>query len=805
MREGYPAQSIEAKWQSRWAESGAHRPDMDNPRRKLYSLTMFSYPSGDKLHVGHWYNYGPADSWTRFKRMQGYTTYHPQGFDAFGLPAENYAISHNIHPAKSTKANIATMKRQLSRIGTMYDWQSYLDTSAPEYYRWTQWLFLKLFKKGLAVQEEAPVNWCPKDETVLANEQVRDGRCDRCGTQVIQKNLTQWFFRITEYAEELLAGLESLDWPEKTKTMQRNWIGRSEGAHIDFSLADAEGGPIRVFTTRPDTLYGATYMVLAPEHPLVNAITTPDQAKAVTAYQQKTNAQTELERIAQGQQKTGVFTGGYAINPATEGQIPVWIADYVLYSYGTGAIMAVPGGDERDFEFATQFGLDIIEVVSPDGQPRGIAEAYTGAGIALNSGPYNGQTTAEVTQGICDFLEQRGLGKRTIQYRLRDWCISRQRYWGAPIPIIHCPQCGVVAVPDEQLPVQLPMDIDLAAAVGQEVAPLATVPEFVNTHCPDCGAKARRDTDTMDTFVDSAWYFLRYPDTDNTEAAFSPARIKTWQPVDMYIGGIEHATMHLLYARFFVKALRDIGLLDFAEPFLILRHQGVITHQGARMSKSHGNVVSPDPFVEKYGADVFRAYLMFIGPYTEGGEWNSDGMTGLVRFQERLWRLLQMPTGTEQEPDEALQRQLHRTIRDVGADLEQLRFNTAIAHLMSLISAIAGRKTLSAEVRDAMTQMVAPIMPHLAEELWELSGHSKSIFDSGWPDFDPALCEEDLVTVGITVNGKRRGELQVQRDIARDDLLTQAKELSAVQKHLAGKEIVREVVVPGRVVNFAVR
>ena len=805
MREGYPAQSIEAKWQRRWAESGAHRPDMDNPQRKLYSLTMFSYPSGDTLHVGHWYNYGPADSWTRFKRMQGYTTYHPQGFDAFGLPAENYAIQNGVHPAVSTKANIETMKRQLSRIGAMYDWQSYLDTSAPEYYRWTQWLFLKLFRKGLAVQEEAPVNWCPKDETVLANEQVRDGRCDRCGTEVIQKILTQWFFRITEYAEELLADLETLDWPEKTKTMQRNWIGRSEGAHIDFALADVEGGPIRVFTTRPDTLYGATYMVLAPEHPLVEAITTAGQLQAVTAYQHKTRALTELDRIAQGKQKSGVFTGGYAINPATERKIPVWIADYVLYSYGTGAIMAVPGSDERDFEFATRFGLEIIEVVSPDGQPRGVAEAYTGTGIALNSGPYSGQTTAEATRGICDFLEQRGLGERTVQYRLRDWCISRQRYWGAPIPIIHCPQCGVVPVPDDQLPVELPMDIDLAAAVGQDVAPLGTVPDFVNTHCPDCGAKARRDTDTMDTFVDSAWYFLRYPDTDYAEGPFNSQSIKTWQPVDMYIGGIEHATMHLLYARFFVKALRDCGLLDFGEPFLTLRHQGAITHQGTRMSKSRGNVVSPDPFVDKYGADVFRAYLMFIGPYTEGGEWNSAGITGLARFQDRIWRLLQMPAGTEQEPDEALQRQLHRTIRDVSADLEQLRFNTAIAHLMSLSNAIAGRNTLSVEVRDALTRLLAPIMPHLAEELWELSGHSKSIFDSGWPAFDPALCEEDLVTVGITVNGKRRGELQVKRDIAKDDLLAQARELSAVQKHLAGKEIVKEVVVPGRVVNFAVR
>ncbi|MEE9466130.1 MAG: leucine--tRNA ligase [Candidatus Neomarinimicrobiota bacterium] len=804
MTSKYPSQEIEKKWQERWALSGIYSTDMKRPGQKLYSLTMFSYPSGDKLHIGHWYNYGPADTWTRFKRMQGYNTFHPQGFDAFGLPAENYAIRRGIHPAESTVANIATMRKQLGRIGAMYDWASYLDTSTPLYYRWTQYLFLVLFKMGLAVLEKAPVNWCPSCLTVLANEQVITGKCERCRTTVIQKELRQWFFKITSFAEQLLAGLDHLDWPERTKLMQRNWIGRSEGAHILFAVAGAPDKTISVFTTRPDTLFGATYMVLAPEHKLVGEVTTPERRAAVEAYQARAQGQTELDRISQGLEKSGEFTGAYAINPGTNREIPIWIADYVLISYGTGGIMAVPGSDQRDFEFARKFGLEIVEVVSPDGKPHGIGQCYTGEGFALNSGEFDGLSTKETAEGICSKLESNGLGQQTVQYHFRDWCVSRQRYWGAPIPIIHCPECGPVAVPDQDLPVELPLDIDLAAARGKGISPQATVDSFVNTTCPECGLAARRDTDTMDTFVDSSWYFLRYVDPGYSEGPFNPERIKAWLPVDMYIGGIDHATMHLLYARFFCMALHDAGILPFSEPFLSLRHQGVITAGGAKMSKSRGNVVSPDSLVETYGSDVFRAYLMFMGPYEDGGDWNDSGITGLARFQERVWRLLRLPDSVELDT-RATVRLMHVTIRDVTIQLDHMRFNTAISRLMEFANGLAGRESLSDQVRKTFIQLLAPIMPHLAEELWELAGQTESVFNSTWPTYDPALCQEDMLTLGITVNGKRRGEVSVNSDAEEADILAAAKDNSAVRRHLEGKEIIREIVVPGRIVNFVVR
>ncbi|UCH63160.1 MAG: leucine--tRNA ligase [Fidelibacterota bacterium] len=802
----YPFKDIETKWQARWEETGVHQPDLGHPKRKLYSLTMYSYPSGDKLHIGHWYNYGPADTWTRFKKMQGYDTFHPQGFDAFGLPAENYAIKHGVHPAKSTADNVATMLRQLCEIGAMYDWSNYVDTSHPDYYKWTQWIFLKLYEQGLAVQEEAPVNWCPGCQTVLANEQVKEGgNCERCGTTVIQKELKQWFFKITRYAEELLEDLDRIDWPERTKTMQRNWIGRSEGADIVFKVAGVPDKEISVFTTRPDTVFGATYMVLAPEHPLVNEITTDYRCQEVETYQARARAMTELERIAMGQEKTGVFTGAYAVNPFTREDIPIWIADYVLISYGSGAIMAVPGSDERDFEFAVKYGLKIVEVVSPDGQTHGIDQCYAGEGIALNSGKFTGMPTNQVFEGVVHRLERMRQGGGTIQYRLRDWLISRQRYWGAPIPVIHCDNCGVVPVPYEDLPVLLPEDIDLAAAQGQDVSPLATVDSFVQVACPDCGGEAARDTDTMDTFVDSSWYFLRYVDAGYTEGPFNPERVRDWLPVDMYIGGAEHATMHLLYARFIVKALRDAGLLHFDEPFLSLRHQGIITNQGAKMSKRMGNVVSPDDFISKYGSDVFRSYLMFMGPYHEGGDWNDSGITGLARFQERVWKLIQLPERAESESGSDLLRLLHMTIREVTNDLEALRFNTAISRLMEFANALSGSECIDRQLRDCFIQLVAPFMPHLAEELWELSGHGESVFSSKWPEYAPELCQAETITLGVTVNGKRRGEVTVDKNADEDTVLAASRNVESVQRHLAGKEIVREIVVPGRVVNFVVQ
>lgn len=805
MMHKYPFKEVEAKWRRKWAESGAHQTDLDHPGKKLYSLTMFSYPSGDKLHIGHWYNYGPADTWTRFKKMQGYNTFHPQGFDAFGLPAENYAIKHGIHPARSTAANIATMRKQLDQIGAMYDWSNYVDTSTPQYYRWTQWLFLKLYEMGLAVQEKAPVNWCPYDRTVLANEQVKDGHCERCGTPVVQKELKQWFFKITHYADELLAGLDTIDWPERTKAMQRNWIGRSEGAHIDFQVADANQQVISVFTTRPDTVYGATYMVLAPEHELVGEITTSEWQDQVKNYQKTAQQLTERDRIAQKKEKTGTFTGAFAINPLTNEKIPIWIADYVLMSYGSGAIMAVPGSDERDFEFANIFKLPIIEVVSPDGDLHGTEKCFSGVGYAVNSAEFSGLSTNKAFDQICNKLENLGRGKRTVQYRLRDWCISRQRYWGAPIPMVHCPQCGPVTVPLKHLPVELPLDIDLAKARGKDISPLATVDSFVNTPCPRCGAAARRDTDTMDTFVDSAWYFLRYADAHYAAGPFNPERLKAWLPVDMYIGGADHATLHLLYARFFTKALRDGGLLDFDEPFLTLRHQGVITAQGVKMSKSRDNVVSPDSLVEQYGSDVFRAYLMFLGPYDEGADWNDSGITGLARFQEKAWRIGRLPVDEQNKTGADLLRRLHVTIRDVTEDLEKLRFNTAISRLMELSNALSGSESLSRDVHRTFIQLIAPFMPHLGEELWAIADYQESVFASPWPEFDPELCQAEMITIGVTVNGKRRGEVMMPSGADEAAVIAAGKALPAVQRQLDGKEIVREIVVPDRVVNFVVR
>jgi len=801
----YPFQEIEAKWQQRWEEQGLHRTDLDHPGKKLYSLTMFSYPSGDKLHIGHWYNYGPADTWTRFKKMQGYTVFQPQGFDAFGLPAENYAIKHGVHPAQSTAANIATMQEQLRRIGAMYDWSNYVDTSTPEYYKWTQWIFLKLFEMGLATQEEAPVNWCPSCTTVLANEQVKEGACERCGAVVVQKTLKQWFFKITCYADELLEGLDKLDWPEKTKTMQRNWIGRSEGAHITFKVADTDDKDITVFTTRPDTLYGATYMVLAPEHPLVEHLTAPECQEKVVLYRETASAQTELDRIAQKQGKTGVFTGAYVINPLSKEKIPIWIADYVLVTYGTGAIMAVPGSDERDFEFAKTFDLPIIEVVSPDGELHGTENCYAGRGISVNSAGFSGLSTEETASAICDALEKMGQGKRMVQYRLRDWLLSRQRYWGAPIPVIHCDSCGAVPAPLEDLPVRLPRDIDLKTALGEGVSPLATVESFVHAKCPRCGGEARRETDTMDTFVDSSWYFLRYVDAHFGDGPFNPRRVSDWLPVDMYIGGSEHATMHLLYARFVTKALRDGGLLDFGEPFKVLRHQGMITNQGARMSKSKGNVVSPDTFVDRYGADVFRSYLMFMGPYDEGGDWNDSGITGLSRFQDRVWRIGRLPVLEQAETDRDRLRRLHVTIRSVTNDLENMHFNTAISRLMELSNGLVVQDAITRDVWRTFVQLLGPFMPHMAEELWAMGGEQGSLFDSAWPNYDAQLCVEDMLTIGVTVNGKRRGEVSVPRDADQSTVLAASKAEPGVARHLEGKAIIKEIVVPGRVVNFVVR
>ena len=798
----YKFKDIEEKWQNRWEVDGLHRPEFSDLDRKYYSLTMFSYPSGDKLHVGHWYAYGPPDTLARFMKMQGYNVFQPQGFDSFGLPAENYAIENGVHPSESTKNNINTMRDQLKSIGAMYDWENEIITSSPEYYKWTQWLFLALYKKGLAYQKNAPVNWCPSCATVLANEQVKEGACERCDAEVTKRNLTQWFFKITDYAEELLQKLENLDWPEKTKHMQRNWIGKSTGANIRFPI-EGFNESVEVFTTRPDTIFGATYLVLAPEHPIIKDIVTIDQSKELIKYIEDSKNKTEIERASVDRKKTGVFSGTYAINPLSNVKIPIWVADYVLISYGTGSIMAVPSGDERDFEFAKKYNLSIIEVVSPDGKLHGEDQCFSQYGISVNSGEYSGKTTKDVIKLINSNLKKLGCGEETVQYKLHDWLISRQRYWGAPIPIIHCDFCGSVPVPENDLPVLLPEEIELSSTYGEDFSPLATSDSFINASCPECDKPARRDPDTMDTFVCSSWYYLRYPNSHYRDGAFDSNGLK-WLPVDCYIGGAEHATMHLLYARFIVKALRDSGFLNFDEPFLKLYHQGTITKNGSKMSKSRGNTVSPDEFIQKYGSDNFRAYIMFMGPYDEGGDWNDKGITGISRFLIKIWKFCQLPDSDDEKSKKDLQ-MMHKTIQSVTSDLYQLKFNTAISRLMECMNYFSKHTSVQLDLKRDFIKIIAPIVPHIAEEAWELNGGTNSIFIEPYPDYNPELLEEDSVSIAIQVNGKLRGSIEVSKNISKNDIIVQAKKHENVLIHLAKKKIIKEIVVPERLVNFVVK
>jgi len=804
----YPHEKVESKWRAYWKEHGLHEPDLDNPADKLYTLVMFSYPSGDKLHCGHWYNFGPTDTWARFQRMNGHNVFEPMGFDAFGLPAENYAIQHGVHPDKSTQDNIDYMRKQLRQIGAMYDWRNEVDTSDPEYYKWTQWLFLKLFELGLAYKKKAPVNWCPSCETVLANEQVIDGKCERCDSQVEKKHLEQWFFKITDYAEKLLDGLEKIDWPEKTKAMQRHWIGKSVGAEMLFALKKDPETTINVFTTRPDTIYGATYLVLAPEHPLVEDITTDDQKDTVLNYVQRAENTSDIERLAEDREKTGVFTGAYATNPFTEEAIPIWIADYVLYTYGTGAIMAVPAHDERDYEFARKFGLPIVEVISPDGEVHDTDECFSDHGILLNSGEYSGMKSREAIKQIAADCEKRDIGKASVQYRLRDWLISRQRYWGAPIPVVYCHQCGTVPVPAEELPIELPRDLDLRNTQGSGLAPLGHSEDFVNTTCPECGNDARREIDTMDTFVDSSWYFLRYVDSHYEDGPWNPDRVKKWLPVDQYVGGAEHATMHLLYARFVIKALHDAGLLHFNEPFQRLLHQGTITKDGAKMSKSRGNTVSPDEFIDKYGSDIFRMYLMFMGPYEDGGDWSDKGIVGIDRFVNRMWRLIETHGSTSNKmcSDGDLKRVMHNTIKSVREDTADFKFNTAISRIMEYVNALYKQEdAIGVDNLEVLARLIAPFAPHLGEELWEKLGNNPSIFQVELPEYQEDLLQEESVTIVVQVNGKVRGNFAAPIDSEEDLLKESAIELDNVKKYIEGKKIIKSVVIPNRLVNLVVK
>jgi len=824
--------SIDEKWQQKWEETNLYKFDVNNTAKKLYVLEMFSYPSGSQLHAGHWFNYGPVDSWARMKKMQGYNVFQPMGFDAFGLPAENYAIKTGVHPKDSTEQNIATMEKQLKAMGAMFNWDHEVVTCRPDYYKWTQWLFLKLFEKGLAYRKKAPVNWCPSCSTVLANEQVLDGACERCGTEVTKKNLTQWFFKITDYADELLEKLDTLDWPEKTKSMQKHWIGKSTGAEVNFKVADSDID-FSVFTTRVDTLYGVTYVVFAPENELVDALTKSEYKAAVDTYRDEANKQSDIERQSITRDKTGVFTGSYAINPINGRKIPIWVADYVLNTYGTGAVMAVPAHDDRDFAFATKYNLPIERVIASKAELNEIAKhdisnvdmeiddghdlPYTEYGTMVNSEEFNGLSTLDGKIAVVKKLEAQDLGTGKVNFRLRDWLVSRQRYWGAPIPIIHCDKCGTVPVPEDQLPVELPYDVEFAP---DGVSPLAKCADFINVPCPVCGAPARREADTLDTFVCSSFYYLRYVDNKNSEKAFDTELINKMLPVDKYVGGPEHACMHLLYARFITKALRDMGYVNFDEPFLSLTHQGLILGpDGLKMSKSKGNTISPDHYIKEFGADVFRMYLMFGFGYTDGGAWSDDGIKAIGKFVDRIERAVD--TGIEEmlkesntegslnKAEKELNYWRHFAIKGVTEDAEKLQFNTAIARLMELTNALSkyvNEETVNSDFLKGVLVdyllLLAPFAPHFAEEKWETLGMSYSIFNQSWPKFDEAALIKDEIEIAIQLNGKIKSRIIIAHDLDEAGIKEAALTDETLIASLEGKTVRKVIVIKGRLVNI---
>ncbi len=812
--DGYDPQQIEAKWQAVWEKARAfYIPNPDEPgtaarERKFYMLEMLPYPSGD-LHMGHVLNYTLGDVVTHFRRRHGYAVLRPMGFDSFGLPAENAAIREGGHPRKITERNIANIGRQMRRLGWAIDWDREVSAHQPEYYRWTQWLFLKFFEAGLAYRKAAPVNWCPNDQTVLANEQVIDGRCERCGAVVELRRLEQWFFKITAYADALLDDHALLDWPERTITIQRNWIGRSEGAEILFRVEELDLD-VPVFTTRPDTLFGATFFVLAPEHALVERLAqgAPQEAE-ILDYVRKTAARSVEERADPAREKTGVFTGRYATNPVNDEQIPIWVADYVLMDYGTGAIMAVPAHDERDYAFAKQHDLPITTVVVPaDGErpEEGAFSEHTENEVLVNSAQFSGMPAPEASKAIVEWLRGRGRGAPAVSYRLRDWGFSRQRYWGCPIPIVYCDECGIVPVPEDELPVLLP-EVEDYRPKGKP--PLASNEEWSRVPCPRCGREGRREADTMDTFVDSSWYFLRYTDPHNDEAPFDREIAELWMPVDQYIGGIDHATGHLLYSRFFVKVMNDLGMLELREPFARLFHQGWVRQGGSKMSKSRGNVTAPDQLADAYGADAVRLYILFMGPADQAMEWTEEGVEGIARFLRRLWRVVNEvaegapAAGAVEGP---LARKAHQTIAKVSDDIgRRFVFNTPIAAVMELVNELspAVEDPAARFAAETVVSLIQPYAPHVAEELWERLGHER-LWEQPWPEADPALLEEDTFELVIQVNGKVRDRVQVTSDASEQELVERAKASPRVQPHLNGREIRQTIVVPRKLVNLVV-
>ena len=841
----YDFKAIEARWARRWEESGDGRTDWDSEREPCYVLSMFSYPSGDKLHLGHWYNYVPADTYARFERMRGRNVFQPVGFDSFGLPAENYAIKCGVHPGLHTDANIKVIREQLRTLTPMYDWRSELATHTPTYYKWTQWLFLTLLRHGLAYRSAMPVNWCPSCQTVLANEQVTDGCCERDGSEVERRNLTQWCFRITKYADRLIDNLAGLDWPEETKKKQINWVGRSHGADVVFAVPASDvhgdlpagtetlaGGDVslRVFTTRPDTLFGVTYMALAPEHPLAEILADDAHREGVREYRRQAARLSEVDRQSTDRPKTGVHTGALAVNPVNGERVPVLVADYVLATYGTGAVMAVPAHDERDFAFAQELDLPVRRVIIAPGESDAatLVEAHTGDGAMVNSGGYDGQPNREAGAAIVAELETRGLGRLTIQYRLRDWIISRQRYWGAPIPIVHCPVCGEVPVPEDQLPLELPA-VENYRPEG--MSPLAAAEEWMATPCPQCGGDARRDADTMDTFVCSSWYYLRYFQPNREDAAFDFELLKRWMPVAMYVGGADHAYGHLIYSRFINMVLYDLGLVPSEEPFATLRHQGMITRDGTKMSKSKGNTVVPAEYLERYGTDCLRTYLMFGFAFAEGGDWTDDGIDGIWRYLSRVWRLVQAAiearspagdAGDDAVPIPAEERDarwrtlrvvLHNSIKGCTQDVERFQFNTALSRLMELTNALyayAGRNVLSldddhaAEALRSLIKMLAPFAPSLGAELWSTLGEGDNVFDDPWPTWNPAFLVGDIVTYVIQINGKIRERMDAARDADRDAVGAEARTCGRIPELLGDSVIRKVIVVPNKLVNFVI-
>jgi len=820
----YPFETIEPKWQKYWDKNKTFKtsenPDFPKDKRR-YVLDMFPYPSGQGLHVGHPEGYTATDIYCRYLRMNGYNVLHPMGFDAYGLPAENYAIKTGTHPAVTTAANVKRFREQIKALGFSYDWDREVDTSAEDYYRWTQWIFLKLFEKGLAYEAESPINWCPSCKTGLANEEVKDGLCERCGEKVTRKRIRQWILKITAYAERLLADLDLLDWPEPVKLMQRNWIGRSEGANVVFkvdksTLKDNEDLSFEIYTTRPDTLFGVTYMVLSPEHPLVDKLTTPQQKQAVASYIEAAARKSDLERTDLAKEKTGVFSGAYAINPVNDQKIPIWIADYVLISYGTGAIMAVPAHDERDWEFAKEFKLPIILVVSADkpqagkdysGEP---AECTSADGYSVNSGNFTGLPTEEAKKRITSWLEEKGIGKRAVNYKLRDWIFSRQRYWGEPIPVVHCEKCGIVPLSEKDLPLKLPQ-VKSYAPTGTGESPLAGITDWVNTACPKCGGKAKRETNTMPQWAGSCWYYIRYLDPKNDKAFAAKDKIDYWLPVDLYIGGVEHAVLHLLYSRFWHKVLYDLGLVNSVEPFQRLVNQGMILGEdNQKMSKSRGNVINPDDIIKEYGADSLRVYEMFMGPLEVSKPWNMAGVTGVSRFLERLWAISEKPVsdaaaGSDKAGSAELQKLLHRTIEKVTKDTATLNFNTAISAMMIYSSELVKLNEIPRAMWEPFVIMAGAYAPHLGEELWEKLGNKKSVSMSQWPAFDPALTVFDEVTVVVQVGGKIREKFTAAAGTAKEELEKTALAMPGVQKWLEGQTIAKIITVPDKLVNIVVQ